>query len=594
MKTSAREILRQFGVFCAAFAVAAFSAVAQPVRISGNLTSGGDVMPNYAISPNGAFVVFMADRTTDGVVELYSARQSNGSITNISGGLVAGGNVTDFSITPDGSRVIFLANKTASDVFELYSVPIAGGSVTNLSGSLVPGGNVGEVKRSFQISADSSRVVFRADKIQDNVFELWSVPVSGGGATKLSGPMVVDGDAKLYFKISPDSSRVVFVADQTTDGVDELFSVPIDGGSVINISGPMVLGGNIFNPTADAGFFISPDSSRVVFIADKTDDTVYQLYSVPIAGGTVVNISGSMVSGGDVQGIVGPRVEISADSTRVVFIADKTTDGTDELFSVPITGGTVTNLSGSMVSGGQVRRFRITPDGSKVVFNAQKPPNTEGRLFSVAIDGGAITTLSDPLIDGNALGEILVSPDSRRVVYRTSGGIYEIYSVSILGGAITKISDIPSSNSFDFSISPDGKRVLFLGDPNVYEMYELFSAPIAGGTVTTLSGPIVSGGRVFSYAISADSARVVFHADKTTDEVDELWRVQIGGSRLALDIDGDDRVLPLTDLLMLTRYQLGIRGSALTQNALSATATRTSVSAIEDFIEALIAAPATP
>jgi Tol biopolymer transport system component len=596
MKTSTSEILHQFGVFCASTAIAALSAFAQPVRVSGTLTSGGDVTSNYAISPNGAFVVFMADRITDGVVELYSARQANGSITNISGGLVAGGNVTDFSITPDGSRVIFLANKAAADVFELYSVPIAGGSVTNLSGLLVPGGNVDGAKRSFQISADSSRVVFRADKIQDNVFELWSVPVSGGGVTQLSGPMVVGGDALSDFKISPDSSRVVFVADQTTDEVDELYSVPIGGGTVTNISGPMVLGGDIYT-SAGEGFFISPDSSRVVFAADKTDDSVYQLYSVPIAGGAVVNISGPMVSGGDVDALGRPRVQISADSARVVFLADKTTDETTELFSVPIDGGTVTNISGSLVSGGQVRRdFRITPDSSRVVFNAQKPPNTTGRLFSVAIDGGAITTLSDPLIDGNPLGEILVSPDSTRVVYRAQKiTSYDIYSVSILGGAITKISDMSANvpnNFFDFSIGSDGKRVVFRGDPNVNNVYELFSAPIAGGTVTTLSGPIVSGGSVHDYAISADSARIVFRADKTTDEVDELWRVQIGGAILALDVDGDDRILPLTDLLMLTRYQLGIRGSALIANALGVNATRRSVSAIEDFIEALLAAPA--
>jgi hypothetical protein len=101
---------------------------------------------------------------------------------------------------------------------------------------------------------------------------------------------------------------------------------------------------------------------------------------------------------------------------------------------------------------------------------------------------------------------------------------------------------------------------------------------------TPLSGSVVGGGNVLSIRISPDGSRVLFFADNDVNDVDKLYRVQIGGKALALDIDGDDRVLATTDLLMLTRYQLGMRGSALINGAVGAGATITGAAGIETNI----------
>ncbi|MGI0025647.1 MAG: FIMAH domain-containing protein, partial [Nitrososphaera sp.] len=62
----------------------------------------------------------------------------------------------------------------------------------------------------------------------DDVHELFSVPLAGGTPTKLNGALVSGGDV-FGFQISPDSSRVAYVADQDTDEVSELFSVLLAG-----------------------------------------------------------------------------------------------------------------------------------------------------------------------------------------------------------------------------------------------------------------------------------------------------------------------------------------------------------------------------
>ena len=87
----------------------------------------------------------------------------------------------------------------------------------------VASGFAGRVLSSLQ-APDGSRLVYLADAEQDEVYELFSVPIGGGTATKLNGPLVAGGDVSngvLLYQISPDSSRVVYLADQDADEVFE-------------------------------------------------------------------------------------------------------------------------------------------------------------------------------------------------------------------------------------------------------------------------------------------------------------------------------------------------------------------------------------
>jgi hypothetical protein len=214
--------------------------------------------------------------------------------------MLADRDVTAFAITGDETRVVFLADRDNDDVFQLYSVPL-NGSTAPIRISTDLGASSKDVT-SFLISLDSTRVVYLADQDTDEVFELYSVPVAGGTVAKLSGGTMVSGGDVLEFNISPNSAKVVFRADRITDGVGELFSVPIDGGEPDNISGSLVSGGSIVEPPPGlTSFLISTNSATVVFEADKEVDERYELYSVPIAGGTVDKLNGSLVAGGDVR-----------------------------------------------------------------------------------------------------------------------------------------------------------------------------------------------------------------------------------------------------------------------------------------------------
>ena len=115
-----------------------------------------------------------------------------------------------------------------------------------------------------------------------------------GQPYQISGEMVTSGDV-IYHQISADSSRVVYHSDQETDDVYELYSVPIAGGPAVKLNDLLVAGGYVYS------YQISTGSSRVVYLADQESDNVYELYSVPIAGGPAVKLNGLLVAGGDVD-----------------------------------------------------------------------------------------------------------------------------------------------------------------------------------------------------------------------------------------------------------------------------------------------------
>ena len=68
-------------------------------------------------------------------------------------------------------------------------------------------------------------------------FDLFSVPITGGPSTLLfdAGPPHV----AHALAISPDSARVIYIADGNTNGVLEIYSVPIGGGAIVQLNSSM-------------------------------------------------------------------------------------------------------------------------------------------------------------------------------------------------------------------------------------------------------------------------------------------------------------------------------------------------------------------
>jgi Tol biopolymer transport system component len=465
------------------------------VKLSGTMPAFGDIgviyeevydgfitkVHDFQISPDGKYVVYRADQDTDRVFELYSVSLTGGSPIRLNPLLPVGRSVQSFQISPDSSRVVYRADQDADEVTELYSVPIEGPAALGikLNGVMAEGGDV----RSFQISPDSSRVVYWADQQTDEVYELFTVPITGPPAAgiKINKISLAGLWTVRSFQISRDSSRVVYIIKWVTSGTSELYSVPIGGpaASGIKLNGILADGGNV------TSFQISANSGRVVYTADQETVGVTELYSVPIGGPAAsgIKLNGILADGGNVGSF-----QISPDSSRVVYRADQQTDGVKELYSVPINGLAASGikLNGILAVGGNVLSFQISADSGQVVYTADQEPFGGMELYSVPIGGpaGSGIKLSDALREG-LVPFFMISPDGRRVFFtddQDTVGVYELYGVLIEGPAASRIKlngDLTAGGRvldtfYEFQISPDNGRVFYVADQDTDGVVELY------------------------------------------------------------------------------------------------------------------------
>lgn len=482
---------------------------------------------SFLITPDGTRVVYNAGGDTAFVPELFSVRiDGTGFVKLSSPDMSAGQGVFDFQITPDGTRVVYTADANILDKPEIFSVPVAGGPVSTINDPLlIDQGIFGD----FVISPDSSTVVYHGDQETSGVFEVFAAPITGGGSTKLNDPIVSGGEV-VYdtIRISPDGTRVVYAADQDTDNTLELYSVPIGGGTVTKLNTPLVAGRDV----SQFDIMISPDSSYVVYRSDAVTDQIFEIFSVPITGGTSTNLMkpGFAGVGHTIFGIpaINPAfTQITPDSSRVIYIFDQEVLDKFDLYSVPIGGGTVTKLSFGVPVSRQVFSFAIAPDSSRVVYRGRQDSFVHIELYSVPLTGGASTQLNFEFPTGGDAHLFKIAPNSSRVVYSADVGLsthHDIYSVLIAGGETITLSQNQSYPGVsDMKISPDSTQVLFIGDPDLNEDTELYRVSINGGFNTPQNEALVTGGEIIEFDFSADRNIAIYAADQITLDEIELF-----------------------------------------------------------------------
>jgi len=111
----------------------------------------------------------------------------------------------------------------------------------------------GLVEGDFQWSPDGQWVAYRADQRVDEMIELFASRPDGSFNKRVSGPLVVGGDVRRINDIEPhydwsaDGKRLVYLADQVVDERFELFVAAPDGNAInASLSGTLTGGGNVF------------------------------------------------------------------------------------------------------------------------------------------------------------------------------------------------------------------------------------------------------------------------------------------------------------------------------------------------------------
>ena len=174
-------------------------------------------------------------------------------------------------------------------------------------------------------------------------------------------------------------------------------------------------------------FALSADGTRLVFRGDVLEDEVFELYSVPIAGGAALELSGSLAASGDVVDVL-----LTPDGASAVFLADGLVDGRPEFFRVPLDGSAAPLALDPSPNEDEVTLTRMAPDGARILFTRREVvmPNPfqqihVERLFVLALDGSQSKVLiaeahpphQPTEYHGSSFVDVEFSPDGQRALY---------------------------------------------------------------------------------------------------------------------------------------------------------------------------------
>ncbi len=473
-----------------------------------------------------------------GLSTLAVSYMVNAGSTKLNGPLQPMGNVVQARFSPDENYIVYIADQVNDDSFELYSVPITGGTPVRLNKDLPSGVDI----FSFIISPDSQRVVYKAEQNAIGVTELFSVPITGPSTAgvQLNEAPVQFGNVST-FRISPQSDYVIYQGDLENDDFDELYRVPI--------AGPATDNEKLFESVAEFEevhqFDISPNGETVVYSAIKStiNGYRYQLFSVPLLGlaANAVDLTDPLIEFALIESF-----SISADSMHVVYLGDAEVVDRDELFSVPISGpaGSGVKLNEALEPFNAVNsKYLINADSTQVVYLAQLAGRSEKEFYSVPIEGPASNSvrLSVDLEANQDVDDFhwhLVE-DGTNLVYALyeSSDFKRLYRVPITGTQSDNklLIEAPAAADADmaaYATTPDGANVVFVIRPNVGEMYEMYSIPIEGplGSEIKLNLPLANGGDVSAWiTISSNSQWLIYTAEVENAGTLDLYAVPVSG-----------------------------------------------------------------
>ncbi|MEL7371862.1 MAG: hypothetical protein AAFN74_23260, partial [Myxococcota bacterium] len=334
---------------------------------------------------------------------------------------------------------------------------------------------------------------------------------------------------RMNVQMSPDGTKMAFIGNWgMSASVDNLFVVDLDvptlnAHSAVRVSGVRNASTGGLDPlpnTAEVfSFKWSPDSQWISYVADQDRQSVNELYLVNV--GDLSNVRGPFkVSGVEHQGFSdiedasnGEYVMFSPDSRRIAWLVDAAEASARDLF--------VSDFSSGLPSAPQ-RINPPLPSGADV--NDFKWANSDYIVFT----GDVEVTNQNFIWLGDVRNLPALAPTYRRI------------NPNFAAGDVVNMSDSTSTNdnpvvaprvyTYRFDVSPDGRRVFYVGAFRTSGLQELNVVDITGGIVgpNSVVGTAVNNGDVQVAAWSPDGTKILYAGDVFRDNNLEAAVVEVG------------------------------------------------------------------
>ena len=328
------------------------------------------------------------------------------------------------------------------------------------------------------------------------------------------------------FEITPDGKRVVYFV--RTRGIGtHLYSVSIGGGKAINLTPELELQDGLIK-----GFKISPDSSKVVYQLTLTAGKGESIHLVNIDGSGYQQLAATETQDVDARIL---RFLISSDSSRIAFTLFKIGSTRPRLYYSklipPYNSGRV-GISQGFTS--VENDFEFLPGYNSLIYRADVVVENMVELFISSTDTpNDLTRINVPLDVGGDVEALAdgspafsISSDGKYVVYKADAekaNVTDLYSTQIINGSGIGARKKLNSNNlaidenvFRHLISPDNSRVIYVSDEGNDTHFVLFSVPIDGGaSAIRISHEFPTGTipAVRDIHLSPDSETVVYFAE---------------------------------------------------------------------------------
>jgi len=451
------------------------------IMLNGPLTSGGDVLEQFQHTPDGKYVIYLADESTNGDTEMYISTVDGQNKRKLQG-VANGRDVIYFIISPDSTKVAFLMDQNSAGLYDLYTINIDGTGLTQMNLG-VSGSRT--VSKTFKFLPDSSKVVFATNEIA-GIRHLY-ISNASSPVNRIQLNSNPRSPVSSVFEIANNGSRIVF-KESNDPSHPNIVSVLPNATSETQLNPTFTLPGS-----GASDFVISPLSNKVVYRANQDNDAIYELYSVNTDGtGGTQKLNNTIVTGGSVQSL---SFKVSYNGLKVIYIADQDIDEKFELYTSNMDGSSNTKISGAIPANSDISNFKLTLDNLKVVFMANSNINTVQEIFSVNLNGSSLVKVNSNLINGENVGEYQVRNSTDKVIYamdKNSVGIYSIYSNNLIGNNETQLnSNISSGVGFydpaqssstgtrQIGFGYDGSRVVMVGSL-VGSNLDIYSASLDG------------------------------------------------------------------------------------------------------------------
>jgi len=347
-------------------------------------------------------------------------------------------------------------------------------------------GNRGFEKKEYLMSNYRVRLTFW-------LIPLLSIPVTALGATAvLSGPpsRAITEPKSVTSRANP-AARAVPVADlfYTRGGLDAAWTP--DGRSIVistNLTGRYNLwklsatGGFPLQLTQSddrqAGIAISPDGKTVVFQSDKGGGEIYDLYSVPLAGGAVTPLTKT-------PAVSETNAKYSRDGKWVAYEMRPAKAPSIDIAAMDLITGKTVQLTHEASPRHNWHVVQFVDGGRALIANRGTIDSKEDAVYRIDISTGAAKALT-PEGPGHVTAASAASADGRiiAVTTETKSGDNQVGLLDV-AGQTTRLVKPDAWEQRSGSLSPDGKTLVF--SSNVDGRTDLFT--VSGGAVKRIELP---------------------------------------------------------------------------------------------------------